>query len=144
LKRVNVRIPASCNAGRSQACQSEAVRLRCVIVDDDAAFLNVARALLEREGMTVAGVAQGCAEAVERARTLRPDVVLIDISLGQESGFDAARRLACNGQTGRLIMISTHSESDYVDLIAESPVAGFLAKTDLSASAIERILATSR
>lgn len=117
------------------------MRLRCVIVDDDPTFLNVARALLEREGITVAGVARGYIEAEECARAFRPDVVLIDISLGEESGFEVARRLAGNGQTGALIMISTHAETDYLDLIAESPATGFLAKTDLSAAAIQRILA---
>jgi CheY-like chemotaxis protein len=115
------------------------VRLRCVIVDDDVAFLEVARTLLERDGITVAGMARGCREAVERAEELRPDVVLIDISLGEESGFDVARRLAHDGQNATLIMISTHSETDYADLIAESPVAGFVAKANLSAAAIHRL-----
>lgn len=100
----------------------------------------MARALLEREGITVAGVARGCGEAVERAQELRPDVVLIDISLGRESGFDVARRLAGDGQAATLIMISTHSETDYAELIAESPVAGFVAKASLSAAAIQRIV----
>jgi DNA-binding NarL/FixJ family response regulator len=113
-----------------------------VIVDDDEAFLQVARALLERDGMTVAGIAHSSAEAVERVRTLRPDVVLIDIRLGEESGFAAARQLAGNGQPAALIMISSHAEDDYADLIADSPAAGFLAKTELSAAAIRRILGT--
>jgi len=115
------------------------VQLRCVIVDDDTIFLDVARALLEREGMTVAGLAGNCAEAVERARALRPDVMLIDIRLSEESGFDAARQLAAEGQAA-LIMISTYREVDYADLIAESPAIGFLNKTDLSAAAIRRLL----
>ena len=49
---------------------------------------------------------------------LRPDVVLIDIRLGEEPGFQAARRLAGNGQAAALIMISTHPGADYADLIA--------------------------
>ena len=118
------------------------VQLRCVIVDDDTIFLDVARALLEREGMTVAGLAGNCAEAVERARALRPDVMLIDIRLSEESGFDAARQLAAEGQAA-LIMISTYREVDYADLIAESPAIGFLNKTDLSAAAIRRLLAAA-
>ena len=73
-------------------------------------------------------------------RTLRPDVVLIDIRLGEESGFEAARLLAGSGQRAALIMISSHAEDDYADLIAESPAAGFLAKTELSAVAIRRVL----
>jgi CheY-like chemotaxis protein len=116
--------------------------LRCVIVDDDHEFLKVAQAVLEQGGVTVAGVANTCAEAVQRTAALGPDVVLIDIRLGEESGFDAARRLADNGQQAALIMISTHAGADYADLIAESPVTGFLPKAELSAEAIRRILGT--
>jgi DNA-binding NarL/FixJ family response regulator len=116
------------------------VRLRCVMVDDDGAFLDAARALLEQEGVTVAGIAGNCAEAVERARTLRPDFMLIDIRLSDESGFDAARQLAAEGQAAALIMISTYREVDYAELIAESPAIGFLSKTDLSAAAIHLLL----
>jgi len=93
--------------------------------------------------MTVTGVAGSGVEAVERVRTLRPDVVLIDIRLGEESGFEAARRLAGRGQAGALIMISSHAEDDYADLIADSPIAGFLAKAELSAAAIRHVLGMS-
>jgi DNA-binding NarL/FixJ family response regulator len=120
--------------------QHGCVQTRCVIVDDDDSFLRVARALLEREGIAVAGTAGNSAQAAERTRALRPDVVLIDIRLAEESGFDAARRLAAENQGARLIMISSHSELDYADLIAESPAIGFLTKADLSAAAIHRIL----
>ena len=116
------------------------MQLRCVIVDDDEGFLDVARALLERDGVIVAGVARSVTEAAERVRALQPDVVLIDIRLGEKSGFDAARRMAGNGQAAALIMISTHAGEDYADLIADSAAAGFVAKADLSAAAIRRIL----
>jgi DNA-binding NarL/FixJ family response regulator len=114
--------------------------MRCVIVDDDETFLQAAQALLERDGMTVAGVAHSSAEAVQQAAELKPDVVLIDIRLGQESGLDTARHLADNGHPAALIMISTHIGADYADLIAESPAAGFLPKAELSAAGIRRIL----
>jgi DNA-binding NarL/FixJ family response regulator len=117
------------------------VQPRCVIVDDDNRFIDVARALLEREGMAVVGRAGNCAEAVDCAAALQPDVVLIDIRLRDESGFDAARRLAAEGPAAALIMISADQEADYADLIADSPAVGFLAKTDISAAAIHRLLA---
>ena len=116
------------------------VQLRCVIVDDDERFLDVARASLEREGVILAGVADSRAAAVRLVPSLHPDVVLIDIRLGVESGFDVARDLAANGHAGWLIMISSYVEADYADLIAEAPVAGFLPKTELSAVAIRRVL----
>ncbi len=116
---------------------------RCVIVDDSPAFLKAARTLLEREGVAVLGVASTGAEAVRLVEELRPEVALVDIDLGEESGLDLARRLAQNGALApsQMILISTHAEADFADLIAESPVAGFLAKSDLSAPAIRNLLA---
>lgn len=116
------------------------MQLRCVIVDDDEAFVKVAQAVLGRDGVTVVGAAGSCDGAVQRAEALRPDVVLIDIRLGQESGFDVARQLAEAKHPAALIMISTHAGEDYADLIAESPVAGFLPKTQLSGAAVRRVL----
>jgi CheY-like chemotaxis protein len=116
--------------------------LRCLLVDDNEPFLEAASLLLEREGLTVVGLASSIAEALRQARALRPDVILVDIGLGNESGFDLARLLAQDGQGGgaEVILISTGAEADYADLIAESPVAGFLAKPELSARGISRIL----
>jgi CheY-like chemotaxis protein len=116
--------------------------LRCLLVDDNAAFLETASVLLEREGLTVAGVASNTAEALQQARALRPDVVLVDVGLGEESGFDVARLLAGDEEVGGIavILISARDESDYAELIADSPAAGFLAKPELSAGGIGRIL----
>ena len=66
--------------------------------------------------------------------------MLVDIRLDEESGFEAARQLAGNGQSAALIMISTHAGADYADLIAESPAVGFLPKAKLSAAAIRQVL----
>ena len=115
--------------------------LRCLVVDDNDAFLEAALVLLEREGVTVAGMASTIAEALRQIEALRPDVILVDIGLGDESGFDLARRLARNGR-GRgatVIMISSRAEADYAELIEESPTAGFLAKSELSAQGISRL-----
>ena len=115
--------------------------LRCVIVDDDPGFIRVARLLLERDGVCVAGVAGSCAEAVARVAAVRPDVALIDIRLGEESGFEVARRLGGGDEGASLMMISTHAAADYADLVAASPAAGFVAKAELSADAIRQVLA---
>jgi CheY-like chemotaxis protein len=119
--------------------------LRCLLVDDNEAFLEAARLLLENEGVRVVGVASGIAGALEQARALRPDLILVDIGLGSESGFDLARLLAQDGQGGPgagagVILISTGAEADYAELIAESPAAGFLAKSELSVRGISQIL----
>jgi CheY-like chemotaxis protein len=67
--------------------------MRCLIVDDSPRFLDAARGLLERQGITVVGVASNSAEALERTEELQPDVTLLDIDLGGESGLELARRL---------------------------------------------------
>jgi DNA-binding NarL/FixJ family response regulator len=119
--------------------------LRCLIVDDSPGFLRSARLLLEREGMAVVGVASTVEEAVQQAEELRPDVLLLDIDLGEESGFDLAERLQAETSLppARVILISTHAEEDFADLIAVTPVAGFLPKAELSAGAIREVLAGS-
>jgi CheY-like chemotaxis protein len=112
-----------------------------MLVDDNEAFLEAASLLLEREGLTVVGAVLSIAGALRGARALRPDVILVDIGLGKESGFDLARLLAQDGGGGvAVILISTAAEADYRELIDESPAVGFLAKSTLSARGISRIL----
>jgi len=119
--------------------------LRYLLVDDNDAFLEAASVLLKREGVTVVGVASNTTEALRQTRALRLDVILVDIGLGDESGFDLAWLLARDRQGGQrvraeVILISSYAETDYAELIADSPAAGFLAKSELSAEAIGRIL----
>jgi DNA-binding NarL/FixJ family response regulator len=112
--------------------------LRCLIVDDNESFLDAARVLLAREGVDVVGVAMNSAEAVRAVDELAPDVVLVDVVLGDESGFELARRLEASGST--VVMISTHAEADIADLIPASGVAGFVSKSELSARAVLQVL----
>jgi DNA-binding NarL/FixJ family response regulator len=116
------------------------VILRCLIVDDSLHFLAAARTLLERQGFEVVGVASTGAEALQKAVELRPDVTLVDINLGGESGFEVARRLRANADAAPVILISTQGEDDYIDLISASPALGFLPKTTLSGHAIRELL----
>jgi CheY-like chemotaxis protein len=116
--------------------------LRCLIVDDSPRFLEAARGLLEQEGIAVVGVASTSAEALRQAEELKPDVTLVDVDLGGESGFELVRRLhnQMSLDSARAILISTYAKEDFADLIPASPAVGFLSKSDLSARAIRQIL----
>jgi DNA-binding NarL/FixJ family response regulator len=116
------------------------VALRCLIVDDNGGFRDAARSLLEREAIEVVGVASNSAEARSRVAELHPEVVLVDIALGADSGFELARALARDGGP-KLILISTLPEVDFVDLIAASPAVGFIAKSELSGRAVRELVA---
>jgi DNA-binding NarL/FixJ family response regulator len=111
--------------------------VRCVIVDDNSLFLEGAADLLGREGMDVVGVASNSAEAIRLVTKLRPDVTLVDIDLGDEDGFELARRLN-DIPASRVILVSTHAEEDLTHLIEGSPALGFIAKARLSAQASAR------
>ncbi|HEY7144549.1 MAG TPA: response regulator [Streptosporangiaceae bacterium] len=115
----------------------------CLIVDDSDAFLRAARELLQRGGINVVGTASTAAQACHRCRELSPDVALIDIDLGTDSGIDLARELAACPDTSapRVILISAYSGEDFADLIADSPAISFLPKADLSAAKVRGILA---
>lgn len=119
--------------------------MRCLLVDDNEAFVDLARRVLDPHGVKIAGTASTIAEAVLRAGELRPDVILVDVMLGDENGFDLARRLA--GFTARdpaVIMISSGDEDDYADLMSDSTALGFLPKAELSADGIRRLLGDAR
>jgi two-component system nitrate/nitrite response regulator NarL len=115
------------------------VVLRCLIVDDNRPFLDAASDVLSREGVAVVGVAATSAEALALADRLRPDVVLVDINLGDENGLDLARRLV-----PPVILISTYTEGDVGELAASSPAVGFLSKSLLSGRAIADLLAPGK
>jgi CheY-like chemotaxis protein len=129
--------------GRSCDCAG-LMHVRCLIVDDNASFREEMRGLLAEQGLDVVGGAGSAADAHRQIAELRPDVALIDIDLGGESGLDLARELGeqrGNGTVPHVILISTHEEAEYADLIEASSAIGFLAKTDLSAATIRQMLA---
>jgi DNA-binding NarL/FixJ family response regulator len=115
--------------------------VRALIVDDNQRFLDAARSSLSRE-LEVVGTAMSSAEALRETEAQRPNVVLVDIGLGEESGFDLASRLAgAFPDLGlRIVMISTRSEEDFADLIESSPAVGFLSKSLLSGAALRALV----
>ena len=114
--------------------------MRCLVVDDYAPFLEAASTLLQLRGIAVVGVATTGAEALRRAEELRPEVILVDINLGAESGFELAEQLHRDARSAPVILISTHAEQDLADMIAINPAVGFLSKLALSSGAISELL----
>jgi DNA-binding NarL/FixJ family response regulator len=119
--------------------------VRCLIVDDSAVFVDAARGLLKRQGIAVVGAASSGAEAIRCFEELRPDVTLVDIDLGGESGFDVVNQLhiAAAPASSPLILISTHAMQDFADMVATSPAIGFVSKSALSAEIIQDLVRAS-
>jgi two-component system, NarL family, nitrate/nitrite response regulator NarL len=114
--------------------------VRCLLVDDNEEFLASASRLLESQGLEIVGSASSGAEALRLADELRPDVALVDVQLGEEDGLEVTRRLIAGGRALVVVVISTHSQDDLAELIADSPAIGFLPKTALNAAAIEELV----
>jgi DNA-binding NarL/FixJ family response regulator len=113
---------------------------RCLIVDDNAGYLTEARALLQRQGLSIIGVASTSGDALAIAASVRPDVALVDVDLGAESGLDVAHALATCDDPVPVILISAYAEKDLRELLDASPAVGFLPKSVLSRSAIDVLL----
>jgi two-component system, NarL family, nitrate/nitrite response regulator NarL len=116
------------------------VALRCLIVDDNEAFLASASRLLSAQGLEVVGWALSGEEALRLAERLRPDVALVDVQLGDEDGLELTRRLAANAHAPPIILISSHSKEELGELIDQSPAVGFLPKPALGADVIAELL----
>jgi DNA-binding NarL/FixJ family response regulator len=119
--------------------------IRCLIVDDNSSFRHEMGGLLKEQGLEVVGGAASAAEALHQIVELRPDVALIDIDLGRDSGLTLATRLreSPGPAVPSVILISTHDEGAFAELIERSSALGFLSKTELSGPAIRRMLASA-
>jgi len=116
------------------------MRLRCLIVDDNESFLASASRLLESQGAEVVGCTTSSAEAMSLAATLSPNVVLVDVQLGEEDGLQLARRLNAQPEAPPVVLISTRSADEVLELLDDTPAIGFLAKKALGADALLQLL----
>lgn len=109
--------------------------MRCLIVDDSRRFLESVSRLLEREGFEVVGVASTSEQGLRRVAELKPEVTLVDIALGEESGFDLVKQIG-----SPTILISTSPAEEFGSLIDATPALGFLNKAHISAGSIRRLM----
>ena len=111
-----------------------------LIVDDHPSFRASARALLEAEGYEVVGEAEDAASALDAARDLAPDIILLDVQLPDGSGFDLVAELSPNGSAPAVVLVSSRERADYGSRIEESGAAGFISKAELCGSTLGDVL----
>ena len=117
------------------------VTRRLLIVDDDVRFSGLLRMVLEgTPDFHVVGEAKDGAQALEFARELEPDLVLLDVNLPDTTGFELAPRLAAGGDGPDVVLISSRGDETYVDLAQRAGAIGFVPKDQLSPAAIQRVL----
>lgn len=115
---------------------------RLLIVDDDPRFRALMRQVLEGEpGFEVVGEAHHGTSALEAARELEPDVVLLDVNLPDTTGFELAPQLAAAGGGPAIVMTSSRGDETYEQLAVDAGASGFVSKFDISPAAISSALA---
>ena len=112
-----------------------------LIVDDHAGFRAGARDLLEAEGFEVLGEAADGESAVEQARLLRPQVVLLDIQLPGPDGFAVAERLAAEPAAPAVVLVSSRGRGAYRARLETTPARGFITKAEFSGECLISLLA---
>jgi two-component system nitrate/nitrite response regulator NarL len=110
-----------------------------LIVDDHAGFRGHARRLLECEGYRVVGEAADSAAALEAARQLAPQLVLVDVHLPGADGFELTARLEALPNPPVVVLTSTRDRADIESRVAECGACGFVPKSELCREAIEEL-----
>ena len=105
--------------------------LTVLTVDDHEGFRQVARALLEADGVEVVGEAADGESAIAEAERLRPQLVLLDVQLPDIDGFAVAARLGEAKDPPAVVLTSSYAESSYRRRLAQSPARAFMPKGEL-------------
>jgi CheY-like chemotaxis protein len=117
---------------------------RVLIIDDNIPFRAAARQLLERGGFVVVAEAGDGASGLREAKEHCPDLAVVDVQLPDSDGFEVAEQLCGLELAPRVILVSSLDGADFGALVAGSPALGFIPKAELSAPAIEALLARRR
>ena len=118
--------------------------VRVLIADDHRLFAEALEAILStEERIEVVGRAADGSEAVALARTLRPDVVALDISMPVMDGFEAAAQLARFDDPPAVLMLTGSSSPDDVDRARRAGAKGYVTKDAIAARLVEAILAAA-
>jgi two-component system response regulator NreC len=116
-----------------------------LLVDDHAMFRAGIKALLEADGkVAVVGEASSGDDAVDLVRALKPDVVVMDLSMPGSNGLEATRRIAALELDTSVLVLTVHAEEEYLVPVVEAGASGYLTKTSADTDLLEAIRVVAR
>jgi len=124
---------------REPAKVMRAKPIRVLVADDHAVIRQGLCAFLSAHHFTIAGAAGNGREAVELARRVRPDVVLMDIAMSVLNGVEATREIIAANSAAKVLVLSAYSERAYIDRLIEAGAAGFLGKESSAESLVAAV-----
>jgi CheY-like chemotaxis protein len=119
------------------------VALTVLVVDDHPSFRSFARRLLEAAGFAVIDEAEDGASALEAVRTMRPDVVLLDVLLPDTTGLELAETISSEPHAPVVVLTSSRGAGDFGASLTRSSARGFIAKRDLTAASFTALVGGS-
>lgn len=112
--------------------------IRLLLADDNPEILETLVDLLQPECAVVGTLSDG-ASVLEQAPRLKPDLIILDISLGDMAGFEVARRLKKAGVEAKVIFLTVHENIDFVRAAFDLGAAGYVFKSRISSDLLEAI-----
>jgi two-component system response regulator NreC len=120
-------------------------KIRILLADDHPVLRSGLEALLGlEEGLEVVGQASTGEEAVEKARLLRPAVVVMDLAMPGIGGLEATKQVVAMGLGAKVVVLTSQTEEDYLLPVLEAGAAGFVRKTSADADLVKAIRAVAR
>lgn len=111
---------------------------RVLLADDHALVLEGFKKLLE-EHCQIVGSAEDGRALLDAAKRLRPDIIVLDISMPKLNGLDAARRLRKIAPQTRLIFVTVHADADYVNQAFQAGASGYLLKRSAGSELLQAV-----
>jgi DNA-binding NarL/FixJ family response regulator len=105
-------------------------QIRVILADDNPEVLNIVSQLLNDE-FTVVGTYNDGRSVVEKGRLLEPEIIVLDISLGDISGFEVARMLRQGGSSARLVFLTVHEEEEFIQAGLDAGACAYITKRRL-------------
>ncbi|HSB69962.1 MAG TPA: response regulator transcription factor [Candidatus Methylomirabilis sp.] len=118
--------------------------LRILLADDHEIVRQHVRAILEEAGFEVAGETSDGRQAVRLARRLRPDLVILDVSMPRLNGFRAAEEILGHAPQTRVILLTVHAERGYVRRAIQLGICGYVVKTQMPDDLVAAIQEVAR
>jgi DNA-binding NarL/FixJ family response regulator len=120
-------------------------KIRVLLVDDHTVLRAGLEALLSLEAdLDVIGMVGTGEEGIERVRSLRPDVVVMDLGMPGMGGLEATRQITALGTGAHVLILTSHAEEEYLLPVLEAGASGFVRKTSADEDLITAIRMVSR
>jgi DNA-binding NarL/FixJ family response regulator len=102
-----------------------------MLADDNPAILDTVRQMLEKD-FEIAGMVQSAAELFQELPKLKPDVLILDISMEDMNGFEVTRRLVAEGSAPKIIFLTVHEEFEFVRAAFDAGASGYVFKSRMN------------